>query len=98
MLFVPIDPIHPGEILREEFMADYGLSAEKLAREIGLEKGRLSAVLNDQAAIDADMALRLSRYFSNSPEYWLNLQRTYDLAVALKQAKDLDEIRPIEAA
>ncbi len=98
MLFVPIDPLHPGEILREEFMADYELSAAKLSREIGLHEGRLSAVLNEQAAIDADMALRLSRYFSNSPEYWLNLQRTYDLAVALKQAKGLDEIRPIEAA
>jgi addiction module HigA family antidote len=98
MLFVPIDPIHPGEILRAEFMADYELNAEKLARDVGLTQGRLSAVLNAEAMIDADMALRLSRYFSNSPEYWLNLQRTYDLAMAFKQAKDLDEIRPIEAA
>lgn len=98
MLFVPVDPIHPGEMLREEFMADYELSAEKLSRETGIEEGRLFAVLNDRAPIDADMALRLSRYFSNSPEYWLNLQRTYDLAVALKQAKGLEEIRPIEAA
>ncbi|MCD2171537.1 HigA family addiction module antitoxin [Rhizobium sp. C4] len=79
-------------------MADYQLTQQKLASEIGIEQDRLGAVLDAAAALDADLALRLSRYFSNSPEYWLNLQRTYDLAVALKQSKGLDAIRPIQAA
>lgn len=98
MLFVPVDPIHPGEILREEFMADYGLNVAGLTSDLGINAGRLVELLDGRSPLDAEMALRLSRYFSNSPEYWLNLQRTYDLALALKQAKGLEDIRPIEAA
>lgn len=98
MLFVPVDPIHPAEILREEFMADYGLTVAGLAKDLGINSDRLIDLLDGRSPLDAEMALRLSRYFSNSPEYWLNLQRTYDLAIALKQSKGLEDIRPIEAA
>lgn len=98
MLFLPENPITPGEILREEFMADYGLTAEKLARDLGLNQGRLNDLLNELVPLDAETALRLSRYFSNSPEFWLNIQRACDLAAAMKAAKGLDDIRPIEAA
>jgi antitoxin HigA-1 len=98
MHFVPDDPIHPGEILREEFLIDYGLSAERLATNLGVEPARLSALLNEETSIDAEIALRLSRYFSNSPEYWLNLQRAFDLSVAMKAVQGLDKIQPIAAA
>ncbi len=98
MLFVPVEPIHPAEILREEFMADYGLTVAGLANDLGINSGRLAELLNGHSPLDAELALRLSRYFSNSPEYWLNLQRTYDLAIALKQSNGLEDIRPIEAA
>ncbi|KJS19770.1 MAG: XRE family transcriptional regulator [Hoeflea sp. BRH_c9] len=98
MQFLQDDPIHPGEILREEFLAEYQLSVAGVASALGVNAGRLADVIAGKAAVDADLALRLSRYFSNSAEFWLNLQRGYDLAVALKHAEGLDAIRPVHAA
>lgn len=98
MQFLPDEPIHPGEILREEFLAEYQLSTEKVASDLGVNAGRLAEVTAGQAPITAELALRLSRYFSNTPEYWLNLQRGYDLAVAVKAAVGLDAINPVHAA
>ena len=98
MQFLPDNPIHPGEILREEFLAEYRLSANKVAADLGINVGRLSEVMEGRAPITAELALRLSRYFSNSPEYWLNLQSAYDLAVAVKATEGLDAIHPVQAA
>lgn len=98
MQFIQDDPIHPGEILKDDFFAEYGLSVEDVARDIGVTTNMLTDILSARAGISAELALRLSRYFGNSPEFWLNLQRAFDLALAVKDAKGLDKIRPVRAA
>jgi len=77
-----LDLIHPGEILSEEFMKPLGLSINKVARDIGVTPGRISAIVNGKRAITADTALRLARYFGVSSELWLGLQADYELRVA----------------
>jgi addiction module HigA family antidote len=77
-----LDPIHPGEILLEEFMKPMNISINRLAREIAVPPGRISAIVNGTRAITADTALRLSKYFGVSAELWLGLQADYDLRVA----------------
>ncbi|MBK8163550.1 MAG: HigA family addiction module antidote protein [Gammaproteobacteria bacterium] len=77
-----LDPIHPGEVLREEFMKPLDISINRLARDIVVPPGRISAIVNGSRAITADTALRLGRYFSVSPETWMGLQADYDLRVA----------------
>ncbi len=72
-------PIHPGEILREEFLNPLGMSANKLAQSIKVPAGRITQILNGQRAITADTALRLSRFFGTTPELWINLQSHYEL-------------------
>lgn len=77
-----LELIHPGEILSEEFLKPMGITSVKLAREIGVPPGRISAILNGKRAITADTALRLAKYFAVSSELWLGLQSDYDLRVA----------------
>ncbi len=77
-----LDPIHPGEILLEDFMKPMGISINQLARDIVVPPGRISAIVNGQRAISADTALRLGKYFDVSPEIWVGLQADYDLRVA----------------
>jgi len=74
-------PIHPGEILREEFLEPLGISINRLARDLDVPPNRVSLIVNGVRAITADTALRLGKYFGVSPELWLNLQATYDLRV-----------------
>src|SRR5271156_5264364 len=75
-------PITPGEMLKEEFLAEYRLSQNRLAKGIGISPNRIAEIVNNRRRITADTALRLSLYFTNSPEFWLNLQSHYDLKVA----------------
>jgi len=77
-----LDPIHPGEILREEFMKAMGISINRLARDIAVPPGRISEIVNGKRSITADTALRLGKFFGVSPEIWLDLQSDYDLRVA----------------
>lgn len=77
-----LDPIHPGEILLEEFMKPMGISINRLARDISVPPGRVSAIVNNKRAITADTALRLSRYFGTSAEVWMGLQTDYELRIA----------------
>lgn len=77
-----LDPIHPGEILREDFLKPMGISINRLARDLDVPPNRISLILSGARAITADTALRLSVYFGVSPELWLNLQTDYDLRVA----------------
>jgi len=77
-----LEPIHPGEILLEEFMKPMGVSINRLAREIAVPPGRISAIVNGKRAITADTALRLSKYFGVSPLTWMGLQAEYDLRLA----------------
>ena len=80
-----LDPIPPGEILREEFLRPLGISINQLARDLGVPANRVSAIVNGKRAITADTALRLGTYFRVSPELWLDLQSDYDLR-ALRRA------------
>jgi addiction module HigA family antidote len=77
-----LDPIPPGEILREEFMRPLGISISALARDIAVPANRISQIVNGKRALSADTALRLGKYFGVSPEIWLDLQSDYDLRLA----------------
>lgn len=89
--------IHPGEILNEEFLIPLGISAYRLAKETFIPQTRVSEILKGNRRITADTALRLSRYFSNSPNFWLGLQMDYDLEEeAIQKENELNEIKPIK--
>lgn len=75
-------PIHPGEVLREEFMVPLGLSANALARALGVTPARINDIVRQTRGITGDTALRLARYFGTDAQSWLNLQSAYDLRVA----------------
>ena len=77
-----LDPIHPGEILLEDFLKPMGISINRLARELCVPPGRISAIVNAKRAITADTALRLGTYFEVSAELWIGLQADYELRVA----------------
>ncbi len=85
-------PIHPGEILREDFLPDYGLTATSLARELKVPRDRIEKIVREQRGITADTAARLARYFGTSAQFWINLQGQYDLA-RLDPA-EIEQIRP----
>jgi antitoxin HigA-1 len=92
--------IHPGEILREEYLAPLGISINKLARETYVPVTRISEIVNERRGITADTALRLGRYFSTTAEYWMNLQKLYELEVAMRKvgAEVVKRVRPQCAA
>lgn len=77
-----IPPIHPGEILKEEFLEPLGVSAYRLAKSIGVPQDRISNILRGRRGITADTALRLGRFFGTEAQFWLNLQSRYDLEAA----------------
>jgi addiction module HigA family antidote len=77
-------PVTPGEMLKEEFLAEYRLSQNQLAKAIGISPNRIAEIVNNRRRITADTALRLGLYFGNSAEFWLNLQTHYDLKIARK--------------
>jgi len=79
-------PIHPGEVLREEFMIPLKLSANALAIALRVPTPRINDIVRERRAVTADTALRLARYFSNSAEFWMGLQSDYDMKVALADA------------
>jgi addiction module HigA family antidote len=78
-------PIHPGEILREEFLVPLGMSAHALARALKVPAQRVSDIARERRAVTPDTALRLARYFGTTPEFWLNLQTAYDLKMAQRE-------------
>ena len=75
-------PVHPGEILREDFLLELGMSANALARALNVPAPRVNDIVRERRGISADTALRLARYFDSSPQFWLNMQTAYDLRVA----------------
>jgi antitoxin HigA-1 len=89
-------PVTPGEMLREEFLAEYGLSQNQLAKAVGISPNRISEIVNNRRRITADTALRLGLYFGNSPEFWMNLQTHYELKMARRSLKS-EEARRIRA-
>ncbi len=83
-----LSPIHPGEVLLEDFMKPLGLSQYRLAKDIGVTPIRISQIVNGHRAITVDTALRLARYFGTSAAVWLRLQVRYDLEVAEKELRE----------
>ena len=75
-------PIHPGEILREEFLMELGLTAHALAMELKVPAPRINDIVRERRSITPDTALRLARYFGTTPQFWLNLQTSFDLKIA----------------
>ena len=86
-------PVTPGEMLKEEFLKEYDLSQNRLAKEIGISPNRIAEIVNNRRRITADTALRLSLYFGNSPEFWLNLQTHYDLKTARQKLPETEAAR-----
>ena len=95
-----MDPIHPGEILLEEFLKPMGLSQYRVAKDTGVPPRRINEIVHGKRAITADTALRLGRYFRTSPQFWMNLQTHFDLEVqADRIGKRLeDEVQVCAAA
>jgi addiction module HigA family antidote len=92
-------PTHPGEMLREDFLPDYGLTVSALADALGVSRQSINELLRERRAVSPEMALRLARLFGNSPEFWLNAQRAVDLWDAAQTIKrDVARIRPLDAA
>lgn len=88
-------PLHPGEILLEEFLVPLEMSAGQLAKALDVPRTRIERIVREEMGISADTALRLARYFGTSPELWLNLQQRYELAVgAAAMSKTLAAIQP----
>jgi len=86
-----LHPIHPGEVLLEEFLKPMGLSQNRLALDIGVHARRINEIVLGKRRITADTALRLARYFGTSPQFWLGLQTDYDLDVALDTSDTLGD-------
>jgi len=85
-----LTPVHPGEILKEDYLEPLGISAHRLAMELHLPASRISEIVNCRSSITAETALRLARFFDTSAAYWMNLQTQYDLAVA--EDEDSEEV------
>jgi addiction module HigA family antidote len=91
-----IRPIHPGEMLREDFLPDYGLTVSSLAEALGVSRQTVNELLRERRAASPEMALRLSRLFGNSPEFWLNAQRAVDLWDAAEEiGPEIERIEPL---
>src|SRR4030066_2325414 len=86
-----IKPTHPGEMLREDFMPDYGLTAASLAERLGVSRQTVNEILREHRAVTPSVALRLSHLFGNTPEFWLNAQRAVDIWLAQKEYKNARE-------
>jgi len=84
------EPIHPGEIVREDFMKPFSLTAHRLAMELAVSAPRVNDLIREKRGMTGDMALRLARYFGTTPGFWMNLQSRYELDVALRESgKDI---------
>jgi len=79
-------PIHPGEVLREEFLMPHGLSANALAQALRVPAPRINDIARERRGVSPDTALRLARFFGTTPQFWLNLQASYDLKIAMREA------------
>ena len=94
-----IDPVHPGEVLMEEFLEPLGVTQHRLAVEIGVPPRRINEIVHGKRRITADTALRLARYFGTTDRFWLNLQTRYDLEIEKDHlGTALEAIRPLQSA
>ncbi len=93
ILVAQTQPCHPGEILKDEFLAPLKMSAGELAKKIGVPRSRIERLAKETSPITIDTALRLSRFFGSTPQFWLNLQNNFDVANA---SIDLDSVQPLQ--
>ena len=94
-----LDPVHPGEVLKHDFMDPFGLSATALAKALGVTPARINEIVRRRRGITAETALRLARYFNTDARSWMNLQNRYELEIAERdKGEALRAIRPVEAA
>ena len=94
-----LEPVHPGEVLKHDFMEPFALSSNALARAIGVTAARINEIVRCRRGITAETALRLARYFGTDAQSWMNLQDRYELAVAERRVEDaLAAIRPRDVA
>jgi len=94
-----LPPLHPGEVLREEFLVPLKMSAGVLAKACGVPRTRIERLVSEQIGITADTALRLSKALGTTPELWMNLQNSFDVKTAMLHiSKELDQIEPVNKA
>lgn len=94
-----IRPVHPGEMLREDFLPNFGLTVAGFAKALGVSRQTVNELLRERRALSPAMALRLARLFGNTPEFWLNAQRAIDLWEAARvMKKTIEHISPLHAA
>ncbi len=94
-----LPPMHPGEMLREEFLKPLGLSPGRVARACGIPRTRIERIAAEKVGITGDSALRLARFFGTSPEFWMNLQSRYEIETArISAADEIAAIRQLEQA
>ena len=92
-------PLHPGEILRDQFMAEFGLSANRVARDLRVPATRIAEIIHERRSVSPDTALRLARYLGTTPEFWMNLQAAYELDAARRGSNAIQrDVRPLRAA
>jgi len=88
-------PTHPGQILKEDYLEPLEITITELSKVLGTSRKTLSKIINERGSVTPEMALKLSRAFDTSPEFWVNLQRNYDLWVAAHKSKDWEKISPL---
>jgi antitoxin HigA-1 len=94
-----LPPMHPGEMLREEFLVPFGLTPYAVAKACGVPRTRIERIAREELGISADTALRLAKFFGTTPEFWLNLQTRYDVLTAARAIPDeLKRIEPLKQA
>jgi addiction module HigA family antidote len=92
-------PVHPGEILKEEFLEPFGISQTQLAEALDTSFRTINELINEKRNLSSELALKLSRYFGTSAEVWLNLQNQYDIYQILKnKGKEISKVRPLKAS
>jgi addiction module HigA family antidote len=91
-------PIHPGEMLREEFLVPLGMTPYALARKLGVPRTRIERLVREETGLTPDTALRLARFFGSTPEFWLNMQQRYELTLAeMESGEAIAAIEPLRA-
>ena len=94
-----IEPIHPGEVLMEDFIEGFGITQNKLAVSIGVPPRRINEIVHGKRGVTADTAIRLARYFGTSEEFWMNLQSNYELRLERRALRgQMDVIQPLRTA
>jgi addiction module HigA family antidote len=93
-----LPPVHPGEILREEYLVPLRMSASALAKKLNVPRTRIERLVAEQTAVTTDTALRLARFFDTTPEFWMNLQISYDLKIQIAAKKDEIAAIPVMSA